>query len=244
MKSKGVMVKTLQSLAGSLNFYAHAKPRGRPFIRRLYDLIGSKPGHHHINVNAGMRKDLKVWLRLLENTSVGMPFVDCVEVPGEQLNLFTDASGSGVKGSGCYFDGQWMQGKWPQGFLEEHKPSIAWMELYTLTVAMVTWAEYLTTRRVVVRCNNTAAVIMVNTQTSKCPRCMALIRLFVFTQLDHDFRLKARYIKSEENTAADALSQFQDTRFVEVAPLTDSAPSQLPAYLCPPSSSIWTSCWF
>ncbi len=51
-------MKVLQSLAGSLNFYAKAKPGGCTFIRHVYDVYKAMPKCHHINVTGELQKDL------------------------------------------------------------------------------------------------------------------------------------------------------------------------------------------
>ena len=168
--------------------------------------------------------------------------MDAIEVPGVQLDFFTDVSS--LVGWGCYFSGRWMQGRWPRGFVMNHQVTIAWLELYALTLAITTWAELLTKRRFIVNCDNTMAVTAVNKQTSKCPKTMALVRILVYTQLKYDFRVKAQYVKSDENNNADALSYFQEDRFQREVPWANTKPSNPLRSLCPPSSSIWTSCWF
>ena len=43
-------VKKLQSLEGRLNFITKAVPHGRPFSRKLYDLIAGMKPHWHVNI--------------------------------------------------------------------------------------------------------------------------------------------------------------------------------------------------
>ena len=57
--SKTMRLSTLQSLMGSLNFYARVKPGGRCFIRHLYDHQKTTNPRHHINVVSEMKRDIK-----------------------------------------------------------------------------------------------------------------------------------------------------------------------------------------
>lgn len=156
--SKTVRVKTLQSLAGSLNFYARAKPGGCTFIRRLYDADQPKNPYHYVNMTSEIKRDLRVWIKLLQDLQSGSPFVELLEVPGEDIRFFTDASGDPKLDWGAYFDGKWAQGHWGEDFITRCQPSTAWLELYALTVAVTMWAEFLTGRRFYVFCDNTAHV--------------------------------------------------------------------------------------
>ena len=97
-------------------------------------------------------------------------------------------------GWGAYFRGQWSQGHWNPEFLSRHQPSTSWLELYALVVGIWMWKDQL--------------VAMVNKQMTSSRKSMALVRLLVYAQLKYDFRVKAEYIRSEDNNVADALSCF------------------------------------
>ncbi len=230
-QSRTVRIKTLQSLTGSLNFYARAKPGGRAFIRRLYDAQMGLPQHYHVGVTPEMKLDLRVWLQFLQESSRGMPFVDTTLIPADHVGFSTDASGDPDLGWGCSLGQEWCQGCWPPGFIEDEQPSIAWLELYALVVGTTLWAHHFTGRRIVLLCDNQSAVHIVNSQTSKSPQCMALVRKLVLIQLKYDFRLKSEYIESELNSVADALSRFQEDCFKNLCPTAHPYPSRLPESL-------------
>lgn len=207
LNSWTVRVKALQSLSGTLNFYSRAKPGGRTFIRHIYNAQGSLPQHWHVSITSDLKKDLRMWVQFLQENDQGSPFLDVLQVPAHDIGFYSDASGALHCGWGCYFRGMWAQGTWGK-FLEEHNPSIAWMELYTLTVGVVLWSEWFRTKRILVNCDNTASVHIVNNQTSSCPKAMGLVHLLVHSQLRYQFTLQAQYI----NHVADALSHFQVQR--------------------------------
>ncbi len=237
--SKKVKVKALQSLAGSLNFYARAKPGGRTFIHRVYDAqMWVLPGYYHVSVTSELKKDLRMWQTFLAEPEKGAPFLDVVEVPAQDIGFYSDAAES--VGWGVFYDSHWSQGKWEPEFLQAHKLAIAWLELYPLTVGVILWAHHFLGKRIVVNCDNTATVAIVNKQTSPCHMSMGLVRLLVHTQLRFQFTLKAQHVKGEDNNAADALSRFQESRFKDLCPWADSAPTPPPQFLWPPSSVIWT----
>ena len=58
---------------------------------------------------------------------------------------------------------------------------------------------------------------MVNNLTSGCKNCMRLLRILVKMGLEENFGVFVRYIKSEDNGCADALSRGDLTRFVHIS---------------------------
>ena len=169
-------VKEIQCLTGLLNFLNRALIPGRVFTRRMYakihmtDKKGKKlKPYHHINLDSEFRKDLEIWRLFLEqagSSALCHPFLDRnMFLTSEQLNFYTDASGK--IGYGCFYDGRWMYGAWDRKFLQEAKPSIEFLELFALCAGILTWAESLKNRRIIIFCDNQAVVEMVNQTTSK-----------------------------------------------------------------------------
>ncbi len=234
LQSKTVRVKTLQSLAGSMNFYARGKPGGRTFIRRIYDAERALPSHYHVNVTRELRKDLKMWCVLLRDTHHATPFVDIVEIPAQDMGYYTDAAGGAEKGWGAYLDGRWLQGEW--GEFHSLIPSIAWCELYAVVVSAVTWAPLFSGKRILLHCDNQSACAMVNKLTTPDTHSMVLVRHLTMAQMKFGFKIKAEYIKSKENTIADAISRFQE--FQDLAPGIRKEPDTPPTFLCPPSKDM------
>ena len=67
LNSKNVTLRTLQSLIGLLNFCARAIPQVRAFNRRFCDATyGVKKPDHFIRVSVGMKEDITVWLKFLD----------------------------------------------------------------------------------------------------------------------------------------------------------------------------------
>ncbi len=123
--SKTVTVKTLQSLAGTMSFYTKAKPGGRTFIRRIYDIIGSLPQRYHVNVSSEFKQDAKMWKKLIWDPHMATPFCEVTQVYAEDIGFYTDAAGGEDAGWGIYLQGEWGQGKLGAHFIREYQPSTA-----------------------------------------------------------------------------------------------------------------------
>ena len=216
-KSKKTTVKELQCLCGFLNFLCRCIVPGRVFTRRLYAKFNSsmKP-HHHISINSEMRSDLKLWQQfLLEPAVYARPFLDFTRVlTGKELDLFTDASGA--VGCGGIFGNKWFQMKWSPSLLARN-PSIAFLELYAVTAAVLMWGTNFSNCRVCLYCDNQSCCAMINQMTSSCRSCMVLLWKLVLYSMVHNIGVFAKYVRTQDNYFADALSRFEMVRFAGLA---------------------------
>ncbi len=106
-----------------------------------------------------------MWLSLLKG-EMATPFVDIVEIPAQDIGLYTDASGDPELGWGAYFDGEWSQGYWTRQFIKDCAPLSAWLELYAVVLAVVLWGEKFVSHRILIHCDNTGVCGIINKQTS------------------------------------------------------------------------------
>jgi hypothetical protein len=228
LASECMTLRDVQSLLGSLNFVCRAISPGRAFLRRLIDLtVGVTKGKAQICVGVGAKKDIEMWIQFLSEFNGSAMFMEADWLSNSSIELFTDAAQT--QGFGCYFKGHWTQGHWPVS-LEVGQASIALLEMYPLVVALDLWGHLMRNKKVKFWSDNQAVVSIVNKQSAKCPRIMALVRKFVLLALRHNILFKACYIEGRLNGIADALSRFQVRRFQELAPEADELMTPLPAW--------------
>ena len=246
LSRRTVTVKHLQKLTGSLNFLCRAIVPGRTFLRRLYDHMKTSDGtelkqYHHVRVNKQIRDDCQMWLTFLtgDQQALCRPFVDLkVFDTSETLDFYTDSSACETLGFGCIFRSRWMFGQWEPGFIRECNPSIAYLELAALVMAVLTWGKLLRNKRIIIYCDNQSVVQMVNNTTSRCTNCMVLIRKLVLDGMFNNRRVFVRYVASRDNGRVDSLSRLKLNRFRKLAPQAN----ELPDYPTPevwPLSHIW-----
>ena len=182
--------------------------------------------HHHVSLTAGALKDCDVWLTFLKLSkhnplNLSRPFVDVDSFQyATTLGFWTDASLSHKLGMGAVFNNNWLVQKWGSEFIRTQKPSIEFLELYALTVGILTWSTKLQNMRIIIFCDNEAVIQMVNNMTSKCPKCMKLIRLLALDGMISNRRVFVRYISSKSNILADSLSRMKFKTFWKNAPPT------------------------
>ena len=215
--SKRITLRELQSLCGFLNFLCKAIVPGRVFVRRLYSHGGhlKKPGHH-LPVTKEMRLDLSAWLMFLQTPcAYSRPFFDFQQGgnTSEKIELATDASANPELGAGGVCYDRWFILQWDEEFIIDNKPSINYLELYAVTVAVYNWIHLFANRRVTLFCDNMSAVWMLNTTSSKCKNCMVLLRLIVLQCMTHNVRLSATYVSSKDNLYPDLLSRMRYREF-------------------------------
>ena len=223
-----VSLRELQSLIGSLAFICKAVGPGRAFLRRIINLTcGVKVPWHKIRITQGARADLNMWLLFLREYNGVSIIPDQMWVEDRDLEFFTDASGS--IGFGGFFGGKWFQGHWPENFANSH--SITFLEFFPVVVSVVLWAPQLSGKRIVLRSDNEAVVAILNKQTSKCTHVMKLVRFMVLQCLKYNLLFSAKHIPGKLNNIADALSRFQESRFLEAAPHAEAFATPVPNFL-------------
>ena len=180
-------------------------------MRRLYfKTTGNtlKP-HHHVRIDKALRLDLHLWRTFIANQEAYCrPFLDFfTSLQAEEINFYTDATRNPELGAGGVCQNSWFCVKWDPVFIQTHEPSIAYLELYAVAIAVLLWIERFSNKRVIIFCDNMSVVFMLNKNTSHCQQCMVLIRLIVFECLMKNVRLYARHVPTAQNTLADLLSR-------------------------------------
>ena len=173
-----VTLRDLKSTIGKLQFACTVVQSGRAFLRRLYDhTIGIQKPFHFIHVSRAMKADLQMWSTFLSQFN-GKAFMHATPTThSNAIHLYTDASHLGYGGT---FGTNWIQGTWPEDWLVY---SIQVLELYPILLLVATFAEKMGGSHIVFHTDNQAIVAVLNKQTSKCPRIMAILRPLVLLLL-------------------------------------------------------------
>ena len=248
LEKKKVTVKFIERLSGFLNFLNKAIYPGRAFTPRMYAKIDRKienmRQYHHISLDSEFRSDCKVWLEFLDNSDSNFvycrPFTDLsLRLDAKELNLYTDSSANPRLGCGGIFDERWFFGQWEYDFIRRYKPSIAYLELYAVCMAVFIWREELTNLRFQVHCDNESVVRILNTTSSGCKHCMQLIRRLILLSLRYNMRIFGLHVRGIHNSLSDSLSRLQFKRFWRLASAeTNSWPDKLDESLWP-TLKIW-----
>ena len=230
----------VQKLCGFLNFLCRCVIPGKTFLRRTYSLVSSKmKKFHHVRISRETRMDLMVWQRFLEHPDVFCrPFFEFEPLGADDIYMYSDASRNFSKGFGAICNDEWIHGVWDKAFMEKYQPSIQYLELFGVTVAVLKWIKLFKNKTISLFCDNQSAPDMINGQMSGCKQCMVLLRFIVLEGLKHNVWIKAKYVESKKNILADALSRLEFDRFREKGEHMKILPEQIPQEIWP-LSKIW-----
>ena len=82
------------------------------------------------------------------------------------------------------------------------------LELFTIVVALQHWALLLQGHKFIIACDNTAAVAVINSTTSKDPFMQRCLRQLWFTTALFDFEARAPHVPGKHNQFADCVSRW------------------------------------
>ena len=237
-------VKQIQRLCGILNFFSRCIIPARVFTRRLYAMIRNIADHprYHIRITNDVRADLIMWQSFLADQSAFCrPFADFSKVlTAEDINMYTDSSTNPELGCGGYCDREWFLLKWDADFIREQTPSINYLELFAVTVAVLKWIYKYPNTRVALFCDNQSVVDMINRTTSSCRNCMVLLRIIVLQGLVQNVRITAKHVPGKLNQISDSLSRQKMNLFRQLTAELDFEPEpvEIPSEIWP-LSKIW-----
>ncbi|KAK3105621.1 hypothetical protein FSP39_002022 [Pinctada imbricata] len=207
-----------------------AIPAARAFTRRFYDsMSGLKKSFHRLRVSSEMKEDIKVWLTFLEFFN-GCSFFDSKPwSDSDSMKLYTDSAGGAHLGCAAILQNQWVFMKWPESWKNQKiLKDLTFLELVPIVLAFFIWGEYLSKQKIILFTDNQALVSVLNTKTSKSKRVMSFLRPLVLISMRLEIQFKSIHIEGKRNSAADALSRLQLTKFHQLVPEADGSPMPIP----------------
>ena len=195
--------RQLQSIAGKLNWATQCVYGGRFYLRRIQTKINSLHyPWHHTRVTSCMKADIQWWLDFIDIFNGKTPMLDDRPITPVFIDACPVASGAVYNGDILYTP--WKQ--WP----ETEKLHINFKETLSLELAVNKWAPLWTNRKVVVYCDNQAAVGIINRGSTSHPFVMASLRRIFWYSAIYNFRIKAIYLPGIYNNLADAVSRLHE----------------------------------
>jgi hypothetical protein len=201
--------KPLEQLLGKLVFACRVCRWGYLFVQSIMDVL--YPGHdahrhRQVELNDAVWNDLQFWLDALGpaySTWMGVKqaILDTKEVAIKQenfqLHVYSDASKRfGVGGVAC--TGEVYSAQWDRDVTPEH---IGSLELEALLWNLRHWQHKLHRTSILAWLDNTQAVEAVNKGASRIPALRKTLLEIALLGLQHNFVLRAKYIKGEDNPA-------------------------------------------
>ena len=210
-------------------------------MHRFYAMVDNpklKP-RHHVRVKAENKLDMELWLEFLQHPSVFCrPFEQFMVTEGVKIPWYSDASRNYSKGFGAWCQNSYTYGKWDK-FVKSVHPSIEYLELYGVTVAVTLWVHRFANQKIQIFCDNQSVKAMIKNSSARCKNCMVLIRIITLFCMKHNVQLEPLYVESKKNGIADALSRREWTRFRRLShDSMESKPMAIPECIWP-IQKIW-----
>lgn len=203
LTKKKASKKSLQSLAGKLNWASQVIYGGRFHMRRIFDaVIPLKSPWHRTRVTMDIRRDINWWIQFLGVFNGTAEMLDSRPVTPVCIDACPVAAGGAYDSEFIYTPWDW----WP-GSSDLH---INYKETLALEPAVALWAHTWRNKKVYVRCDNQAAVGIINKGSCRHPFVMESLRRVFWYSAVYNFRLKAIYLPGEKNQVADAVSRLHE----------------------------------
>ena len=195
--------KEVQSLVGKLIWAAAVVRPGRLMVSRLLNFLRGMDPHRRYLITNECLADIKWWSRFLPifNGISMFPPVDW-EIPDS--SFATDAC---LQACGGICGNEYFHERFP-GHIIQVAGHISALELLSCMVALKIWAPKLSGKRIIIQCDNLAAVHIINSNKTKDRYMQDCMREILFLAALYKFEIKAVHIGTNQNRLPDLLSRW------------------------------------
>lgn len=195
--------KQVERLLGKLQFAATCVRPGRVFVSRIIDELKEMTDDGLHVISGDMKLDLQWWkAALVDRNEVCMMWLEQVDV--EKIRFCTDAC---LEGVGAVRDDRCFRHDIPDKYLRSEGWSIVHYEFLAVIIAVQVWQDWLKGKRVVIRCDNQAVVMVINTGRAKDRELQRLLRWLCYLLTVIDALIRLEYVETRSNDIADKLSR-------------------------------------
>jgi len=203
LKKKKASVREVQSIIGKLNFVAKCVRPARIFISRMLNFLREMPKKGKSKLPKDFRADIQWWNRYLPNFN-GVSVISNEKWSRPDEIIASDAC---LKGCGATCGTEYFHEVFPEHVISKDLHINA-LELMALVVAVTVWADHLRGKRVIVLCDNSATVWVINTGKTRDHAMQGLLRELCYITATYEFELFAQHIPGDDNRIPDMLSRW------------------------------------
>ena len=194
--------KDLQSLIGKLQFAAKCVRSGRVFISRMLELLRNTKDGEYFCISSEFKKDLLWWQKFASQFN-GVIMMGDVRWSQPDEVIATDASLSGLGGMATM--GRYYHCSIPTFLSQVH---ISVLETAAVVIAIKMWGHELAGKRLLIQCDNSSTVALLNSGKSKDTLMLAWLRELLFHASQFQIQINAVHIEGVINRIPDMLSRW------------------------------------
>jgi hypothetical protein len=191
----------LRSLLGKLFHISQCCHTLRLFVNRLLDTLRNAPDHGNIVIDSDAHEDL-AWIKAF------LPDYNGVQLIKQPLSLDIPlVVDSCLTGGGAHFGQLAYHAEYPAVVMDKSY-HISQLEMINTMAAIRLWAPHMAGHTVLVKCDNQAAVSVLQTGKGRDKVLLQCARIVWGLTAKFDFRIHVQHIATADNQLADDLSRY------------------------------------
>ena len=190
----------LKKLLGKLFHVAMCNSTLRLFVNRMLDILRLAPEHGKVSLTPDFFLDL-CWISSFLPQFNGIDMIQ--PLPTVAHDIIIDSC---LTGAGGHFGSQWYHVRYPTSILDQHRP-ISDLEMLNAVAAIKLWAPQLAGHVVHIRCDNAAAVSVLQSGRGRSPFLLACAREAWSITATHNITITVSHVAGHDNILADKLSR-------------------------------------
>lgn len=191
----------LRSILGKLFHISQCSHTLRLFVNRLLDLLRSAPEQGVINIDNEARADI-AWINTFLPQYNGIQLI--TPTPSLDIPLIVDSC---LTGAGAHFGKLAYHCAYP-AHIKDMNLHITQLEMLNTMAAIRLWAQHMAGHTLLVRCDNEAAVSVLQTGRGRDKILLQCARIIWIYTARHKVTIQVRHIAAADNQLADDLSRY------------------------------------
>ena len=207
LRKEAAEIKQVQSLLGKLNFACATVRAGRVFLARIIAFLCQFyiEDKQVLPIPSHIKKDLEWWAKFIQEfDGISIMHDDRFSRPDAKINSDSCLSGCGAwNESGEYFHLQY-----PAQLVTDADIHISELECLAVTVALKVWVHRYKGKNLLLHCDNSSTVEVINKGKAKHPFTQCCLREIVWLCAINQVWIKMAFLPGVSNRFADLLSRW------------------------------------
>lgn len=198
--------REIESLLGKLKFVSQCVKSSKVFVTRILEkLRESQERNVQLVLDNEFKKDLLWWEKFIERYN-GISMINTEKWGAPDQIIATDACLEGLGGVSLSLGEYWHTGI--PAMYKDTSVHINSLEMLAVMLALKLWGRTCTGKRILINCDNSATVHVINSGKSRDKLMLACMREIVFITALYQFEIRAIHIKGVDNRLPDCLSRW------------------------------------